>query len=297
MKDRKQHVIKMAHQLFIDKGFQATSIQDILDYSGIAKGTFYNYFSSKNELLIALFTAIYKQMEKERNEFLIGKDPSDIEVFIEQMELQLELNRVNNLSTLVEEVFASHDEELKHFIKIGSFRSMRWIYERFVSIFGEDKKPYLLDCASMFTGILHQSLKNYTIAEKPPHSIPLVVRYCVNRIVKIVDEVSQSGEQLLEPELLDAWAPGGAKNNKSFQQELHRSIMALKKELHHEKDAKKYIELLSFIYDEITNIREPRRFIIDSILSTLTAEPLLSQSIEMDKLQELIREYFPNEKD
>ena len=56
MNDRKQHVINKAHQLFIDKGFQATSIQDILDYSGISKGTFYNYFSSKNELLIAIFT-------------------------------------------------------------------------------------------------------------------------------------------------------------------------------------------------------------------------------------------------
>ena len=55
MNDRKQHVIKMAHQLFIEKGFQATSIQDILDYSGISKGTFYNYFSSKSELLIAIF--------------------------------------------------------------------------------------------------------------------------------------------------------------------------------------------------------------------------------------------------
>ncbi|SIC20615.1 Uncharacterised protein [Mycobacteroides abscessus subsp. abscessus] len=30
MNDRKQHVIKMAHQLFIDKGFQATSIQDMM---------------------------------------------------------------------------------------------------------------------------------------------------------------------------------------------------------------------------------------------------------------------------
>ncbi|MFP3340850.1 TetR/AcrR family transcriptional regulator, partial [Micrococcus sp. SIMBA_131] len=59
MNDRKQHVIKMAHQLFIERGFQSTSIQDILEYSGISKGTFYNYFSSKNELLIALFKALY----------------------------------------------------------------------------------------------------------------------------------------------------------------------------------------------------------------------------------------------
>lgn len=294
MKDRKQHVIKMAHQLFIEKGFQATSIQDILDYSGIAKGTFYNYFSSKNELLIALITTIYKQMEQKRNELLIGKDPTDIEVFINQMELQLEMNQTNNLSILVEEVFFSHDEELKNFIKIGAFRSLRWIYERFVAIFGEDKKPYLLDCASMFMGILNQSHKNFSIAEKQPHSIPRVVRYSVNRIIKIVEEVSESGEQLLDPELLHAWSPN-RKNDKAFHQDLHTSIIALKKTLHQHKEAKKTQDLLSFIYDEITNKREPREVIIESVLTTLKAHHEVGQLKEFHRLEQLIQEYFSNE--
>ena len=61
MNDRKQHVVNMAHQLFINKGVQSTSVQDILEYSGISKGTFYNYFSSKHELLIALFTNLNKK--------------------------------------------------------------------------------------------------------------------------------------------------------------------------------------------------------------------------------------------
>jgi AcrR family transcriptional regulator len=295
MKDRKQHVIKMAHQLFIDKGFQATSIQDILDSSGISKGTFYNYFSSKNELLIALFTTLYKQMEKERNELLIGKDPSDIEIFIRQMELQLELNRSNNLSTLFEEVFVSNDEELKQFIKIGSFRSLRWVYERFVAIFGEDKKPYLLDCASMFMGILNQSYKNYSLVEKPPHTISRVVRYSVNRIVKTVEEVSHSGEQLLQPELLEAWGPDGRKKDISFQKNLHRCILSLRKALKHGEDSSKFLELLDFIYDELTNTKEPRKAIIESVLSSLTSlevKGLLEGTTELEKL---VHQYFKEE--
>ncbi len=56
MNNRKQQVVKNAHHLFfVEKGFQAISIQDIIDYSGISKGTFYNYFSSKNELLTSCF--------------------------------------------------------------------------------------------------------------------------------------------------------------------------------------------------------------------------------------------------
>ena len=72
MKDRKQHVIKTAHQLFIDKGYQSTSVQDILDSSGISKGTFYNYFTSKGELLIAIFKNLQLEIEKEKNEILIA---------------------------------------------------------------------------------------------------------------------------------------------------------------------------------------------------------------------------------
>lgn len=265
MKDRKQHVIKMAHQLFIDKGFQATSIKDILDYSGIAKGTFYNYFSSKNELLIALFKTLFKQMEKERNELLIGQNPADIEIFIRQVELHLEMNRSNRLSTLFEEVFVSNDEELKQFIKNGHFKIIRWIHSRFLTIFGEEKKPYLLDCAIMFLGILNHNYKYFVLAQKSPTSKNKVVQYSVNRIVKIVEEVSTSKEQLLSPELLEYWLPSGD----SLQQQLEQTILSLKKELKHENEPERYVELLDFIYEELTNTKEPRKYLIESTVASL----------------------------
>ncbi|WP_442956966.1 TetR/AcrR family transcriptional regulator [Planococcus sp. MB-3u-03] len=44
----KQQIINAAHRLFIQKGYNASSIQDILDEAGISKGTFYNYFTSKS---------------------------------------------------------------------------------------------------------------------------------------------------------------------------------------------------------------------------------------------------------
>ena len=89
MYERKQQVIQNAHQLFIEKGYQATSIQDILDRSGISKGTFYNYFSSKSELLKAVFISVNKDFEKERNELLIGENLADFEIFIKQIELRM----------------------------------------------------------------------------------------------------------------------------------------------------------------------------------------------------------------
>ena len=99
MYERKQQVIKNAHQLFIEKGYQATSIQEILDCSGISKGTFYNYFSSKSELLKAVFISINRNFEKERNELLIGKNLDDFEVFIEQVQLLMHSYKRNRMYT------------------------------------------------------------------------------------------------------------------------------------------------------------------------------------------------------
>lgn len=83
MNNRRQNVIDTAHKLFIDKGYQATSIQDILDGAGISKGTFYNYFPSKGELFIAIFRSFYTKIRHEREKLLIGQDSADIEIFIQ----------------------------------------------------------------------------------------------------------------------------------------------------------------------------------------------------------------------
>lgn len=83
MNNRRQNVIDTAHKLFIDKGYQATSIQDILDGAGISKGTFYNYFPSKGELFIAIFRSFYTKIRHDREKLLIGQDSADIEIFIQ----------------------------------------------------------------------------------------------------------------------------------------------------------------------------------------------------------------------
>lgn len=47
----KSKIISTSILLFEKKGFSDTSIQDIVDALGVTKGTFYYYFSSKEELL------------------------------------------------------------------------------------------------------------------------------------------------------------------------------------------------------------------------------------------------------
>lgn len=51
--ERKNEIIDTAAALFIDKGYDQCSVNDILNSIGIAKGTFYHYFKSKEDVLDA----------------------------------------------------------------------------------------------------------------------------------------------------------------------------------------------------------------------------------------------------
>ncbi|OCA83279.1 TetR family transcriptional regulator [Bacillus sp. FJAT-27225] len=279
MNDRKQHVIKTAHKLFIEKGFQSTSIQDILDLSGISKGTFYNYFSSKNELLIALIKSIRKQSESDLNELLIGQKRSDINVLIKQVELHLKTNRTNKLLSLYDEAIVSNDPELKNLLRDNYLRNLRWIYHRFIDIFGEEKKQYLLDCSVLFLGILQQNLKIISLAQSSFPTIREIVKYSVNRIVTIVEEVSASDDQLFDSSLFEKLFPFSSGTNQDFRDKLHITILAMKKQLVHLDDQKRRYELLDFIEEELMNGKVPRIYVIESAIDTLRTDGLIDANL------------------
>ncbi|MDO5112438.1 MAG: TetR/AcrR family transcriptional regulator [Clostridia bacterium] len=60
--ERKNEILDAASALFSQKGFDATSVNDILERVGIAKGTFYYYFQSKEEVMDALIDRVSAHM-------------------------------------------------------------------------------------------------------------------------------------------------------------------------------------------------------------------------------------------
>lgn len=71
---RKDSIIRTAEELFFEKGYAETSIQDILDVLSISKGGFYHYFDSKNALLEEICRQrSSRDMERIRAELFSGK--------------------------------------------------------------------------------------------------------------------------------------------------------------------------------------------------------------------------------
>ncbi|MBT2678285.1 TetR/AcrR family transcriptional regulator [Bacillus sp. ISL-35] len=54
-KERKrQEILQSAHACFAKKGFESSTVDDIVAQSGLSKGAIYNYFKSKDEIYLAL---------------------------------------------------------------------------------------------------------------------------------------------------------------------------------------------------------------------------------------------------
>ncbi|WP_425082374.1 TetR/AcrR family transcriptional regulator [Ruegeria arenilitoris] len=51
---RRAQLLGCAQMLFFSKGFEDTTIQDVLDLAGVSKGGFYHHFKSKDELLFGV---------------------------------------------------------------------------------------------------------------------------------------------------------------------------------------------------------------------------------------------------
>ena len=75
--ERKNEIIDTAAFLFMEKGYDRCSVNDILNKIGIAKGTFYHYFKSKEDVLdaavdkmseqITMLTPIFAEIVEEGN--------------------------------------------------------------------------------------------------------------------------------------------------------------------------------------------------------------------------------------
>lgn len=71
-----QLILDAAYRLFMEKGYERTSIQDIIDQlGGLSKGAIYHHFKSKEDILIA----VSDRMTAESNQMLAAiRDRSDL---------------------------------------------------------------------------------------------------------------------------------------------------------------------------------------------------------------------------
>jgi len=65
---RREDIIESAIHLFREKGFNDTSISDIIQHASAGRGTFYAYFTNKEELFFECADQIFKEIDRDMQE-------------------------------------------------------------------------------------------------------------------------------------------------------------------------------------------------------------------------------------
>ncbi len=80
--ERKQEILTAAEKLFCTRGYQETSVQDILDELKISKGAFYHHFESKGSVLENLCTQRAEKAAERTREALSKSEDTLIQLNI-----------------------------------------------------------------------------------------------------------------------------------------------------------------------------------------------------------------------
>jgi TetR/AcrR family fatty acid metabolism transcriptional regulator len=76
--DKRSIILDAALKTFVKRGYPETKVAEIAYEAGVAEGTLYNYFQSKEDLLLALFDEKWNQIINEiKNKISRLDDPND----------------------------------------------------------------------------------------------------------------------------------------------------------------------------------------------------------------------------
>ena len=105
--ERRQELMTIAMELFCANGYEQTMVQDICKQAGVAKGTFFYYFPTKEDVLKAIFEEWAKKFADDFTRRAAGLDA------VQKLRLFLQLSAQENaIEPLVDNLWAEHYKEL-----------------------------------------------------------------------------------------------------------------------------------------------------------------------------------------
>jgi AcrR family transcriptional regulator len=128
--DRRRDLLAAAIEVFTKKGIGDATVADICTAAGVAKGTFYLYFESREHLLGALRESLVDDVLERANQYILRAGTEDwwalvdgftetmIDLLYEQKDIILAFTR-EGLSAETADVFADCDRRLTEVIAGG----------------------------------------------------------------------------------------------------------------------------------------------------------------------------------
>ncbi|CAH0254040.1 TetR/AcrR family transcriptional regulator [Peribacillus simplex] len=286
MKEKNKMIIDKSVELFAEKGYHATSVQEIAEKCGIAKGSFYNHFKSKEELLVSIFKFYYEALTDSLLDLELDASLSSKDKFMRQITVHIEhmTGNTNLIQMMMQEQMVHISKELDRFLHYIHEEGLIWFKRKIIELYPGLSADFLPDC----TIILDSLFKGYIgilIRKQNAFDVELLPSFILNRMDSIIASLQNKEDPLLKQFPL----PECSMRDMSPKEEIHSIIVRmLEVETRKEEgmETNKNTEALKAIQEEFSKVR-PSPIILESLLLFLEKNdkrsPLSSKLILMMK--------------
>jgi AcrR family transcriptional regulator len=166
----RERLLESGKRLFSQKGYYATSVEDIVESAGFSKGTFYFYFKSKEELFKSLVEEMHLNIVKRLEGFL-------------ERELPLEDALIEHAKVFLEDIYQNrHIAQIFLFQLLGTSEEFRELYYTKVAHWrellarmvgravqrGEITYKNAENTVNLYSGFLRMLVLEYVFREREP---------------------------------------------------------------------------------------------------------------------------------
>ncbi|MET4560147.1 AcrR family transcriptional regulator [Lysinibacillus parviboronicapiens] len=241
---KKEKIIEVAKQLFRTKGYHDTAIQDILEHSRVSKGTFYNYFSTKSQLILNIIQKVDAKVEEQQNLLLIEGNPYDKQIFYSQLRVKHSIYSTEKISELYNISLGENDEALQKYMTENHYKELNWLAKRLIEVYGNEIEESAMDLSTHFIGGLGYQFR-YSDQMKLNLNSSDILDYNILRLEKNI-EITKQSNQILFPYK----SPSSVENQEMYTDKIQK---LLKKAINDYEFPDEEKEIISFILDETQN--------------------------------------------
>lgn len=133
--ERLNELLSAAQQLFFEKGYEKTSVTHIIEKVGVAKGTFYHYFKSKEELLDKLVAQFSEKAHAEIIRVIEMDGLNAVEKFnrFASTVYSMKMENIDLMKMLMKVMYKDDNLLLRHKIFKGNFNRLVPEYTRVIT--------------------------------------------------------------------------------------------------------------------------------------------------------------------
>lgn len=272
METKKLDVIPIATRLFAEKGYSATSVEEIAKESGMAKGSFYKLFHSKEDLLVETFMIIAKRIEAGLMTIHSTNYATHYDKLVDFISLAFE-NILSNQAELFMDMAVAcplfKNKETEQKAKQMNVTFQRWLREFLLDLYGKEIEVYLSDLLALLPSLIFQyvHLFRYRKIEMDTAKTTVFIATVFDIIVEglLVRKPDSHLESLFKAYTDDTSPRSKGQRIQFLLKRMVYTVKGLKVEVEAKEE---YTKMIVMLEEEVTQ-RKPRLFLVKALLHYL----------------------------